>query len=474
MKLFPATALAAALAGLLALGSPEAGSSQAAGAPRPEPKRLTLEGALASGLARDPGVLAASLDARAAEARAADARLRMLPSLTLSTGYTKLSAEPSPSPSATGNPVVDGVVNALMAEFAGAPSDSKDLRLDLQYPVFAGFRIKEAAAIAKYQALGKAQAAELSRRALAFEIKRAYWESSRARANADALKQALDLESVIRDETTNLAAQGMASEADRLSEDARFEQATLALDDAAAGRELALLALASLVGDQGADTRGETAYVLATEPGSVAPPAALAGLDPADGDALVAFALARRSETRAASIAVSALEAAKGAAEAELYPSLAITGSVSYADPDPRLFPAVDKFNLSWSVGARLRYDLGGVPGALERGKAAEADLAKARADLARARNGIALDARRSGLALRKSRDSLELTKALVAQAEEGARVAQRKFDLGMAKRSELLQAQVALVRARLMVTSKTLDVEIALADLSRALGLDE
>jgi outer membrane protein len=459
----PAMLPAMAMAALL-LGSPAAAEGG---------RSLTIGEAVAAGLASDPGLLAAAMDARASLARAADARYRALPSLAVSAGYTKLSAEPSPAASSTGNPMVDGVVDALMEEFSGAPGDSKDLRLDLQLPVFAGFRLREAAEIARLQSLGKDAAEELARRALTFDIRRAYWEATRATAAVEALAKSLELETVKRDETAQLSAQGMASEADRLDEEARFDQAALALDDARSGKELAFLVLAALTGGGDIGRGAVPEYSLASLPGTSAPPPELAGAAGLDEAALVERALANRPETRGAIIGLGASEAAAKAARAELYPAVSLSGSLSYADPDPRLFPAQDKFNLTWSLGARLRYDLGGIPGALERGKAAEADLAKARADLARSRNAIALDVRRCALALRRSRDSLELTKGMVAQAEEGKRVADQKYENGLARRSEVLQAEMALIRSKLAVTGKLVDLELAQADLVRAAALE-
>ena len=442
------------------------------------PKALSVEEAVASGLAAAPSLLSATLDARAAKFREADARYRMLPSLAVSAGYTQLSVEPLPSLSGVPLPSSveqylyenSGLVDSLLQELS-APTSEKDLRVDLQYPVFAGFRLREAAEIAKYQALGKAAAAELARRALAFEIRRAYWEAVRARSNVDALRKALDLESVMKDEIAGLSAQGMASEADKLGQDARFDQATLALDEALAGKDLASLVLASLVGDTDSRSVVAVEYSLVSVPGASPPPGGLSDSDLVDAGlrALVEKALANRPETRAASMVLSAAAASRTAAKGELYPSLSVVGSISYADPDPRIFPAVDVFNLSWSIGARLRYDIGAVPGAIERGKAAEADLEKARADLERQRDAIALDLRKCALALRRARDSLMLTRSMVGQAEETRRVAEAKFENGLAKRSEVLQSEMALLRSNIAVENRLIDVEIAEADLLRA-----
>jgi outer membrane protein TolC len=482
MSRTPGARTPCAIALAVLLGATGGAAAQSTPAASPAPKALTVDQAVASGLAADPGVSSAALDARAAKYREADARLRILPSLALSAGYTQLSVEPLPSLSGVTLPSsVDqylyensGLVDSLLQELA-APTSEKDVRVDLQYPIFAGFRVHEAAEMAKYQALGKAAAAELARHALAFEIRRAYWEAVRAQSNAEALRKALELESVMKEEVAGLSSQGMASDADRLGEDARFDQATLALDDALAGQDLAFLMLASLVGD--ADSRSSSAveYSLVSVPGASPPPSGLSGSGLGDAGlaALVEKALANRPETRAAAMALDAAAAAGIVAKADLYPSLSIVGSISYADPDPRIFPVEDIFNLSWSIGARIRYDIGAVPGALERGKAAAADLEKARADFERQRNAIALDLRRCALALKRARNSLELTRAMVGQAEEARRVAEAKFENGLAKRSEVLQSEMALLRANVAVENKLIDVEIAQADILRAGALE-
>ncbi len=438
----------------------------------PGPKPLSIDDAVAKGLASDPGIRSGNFDLISAQARALDATFRMIPSVAVSSGYTQLSAEPVPAslPTNTADKTTDltnGIINALLGEFTGAPSNSRDVRVDLQYPVFAGFRLKEAADIAKLGVGGKTAGLELAKRAMAFEIRRAYWEATRATANVKTLAKALELEGVLREEMKSMADQGMVTNADLLGEQARYDGATLALDDAKSAQQMAFMGLASLVGDADATTAPDPlGYLLLTKPGSEP------WSDPgSDVTALVSAALASRPETKLASIGLDVGKHAKAAANGDLMPTVLLTGNVAYGDPDPRAFPPADKFNLTWSAGVRVRYDLGTLPGALVREKAAQADIDKAQADLERARNSIALDVRRSLLSLSRTRNSLDLTKGMVAQAQENLRVTQAKFDNGVAKRSDLLEAQIALVRANFAVENKGIDLEIAEADLDRALA---
>ena len=466
-RALPPRALGAALgAALILIASGGLLAAQDSGA-----RRLTIDEAVASGLANDPGIRSGSWDQISALARAQDATFRMLPSLSASAGYTQLSTEPTPeiSPAlATAYPIIP----PLLKLFSGSPSFSQDQRLDLQYPVFAGFRLREAAAIARLQSLGKGEALELAKRALTFEIKRAYWESIRAAGNVESLGTSLELEEVVRSETTDLVDQGMATVADQITEDYKFDQTTLSLDEARSMQAMALLGLSSLIGDQDSSkTVGPGGYDLVSKPGQDSLPQLAA--QALDEKALLEAALANRPETRLSSVALNASLHAGIAAKGELLPSVVLSGSLVYSDPDPRSFPPANAYSLTWTAGIRVRYDIGAVPGAIERGRAAAADVEKARADLARQRNTIALDLRRSVLALKRARNSLELTKGMVKQSEENLRVTQAKYDNGVAKRSELLQSQIALLRANFAVENKRIDIEIAQADLARAAALE-
>ena len=445
------------------------------------PKPLSLDDAIVEGLARDPGIRSGSYDAISARAKALDAMFRMAPSVAVSAGGM---ANSSGSFASLG-PIMGDLAgeDAYLEHVSGTssqlakmatdlgnftkPSNSLDYRVDFQYPIFAGMRLLQAAEIAKLGALGKETGLELAKRAMTFEIERAYWEASRATASVATLAKALELEGVLRDEMKSMFAQGMVTNADLLGEQARYDGATLALDEAKSGQAMAFMGLASLVGDESAISASDPAgYLLLTKPGS------RSWSDPgSDATALVGQALAARPETRLAGIGLEVGKHAKAAANGDLMPTVILMGSYSNADPDIASGRVTDAWADSWNIGIRVRYDLGTLPGALVREKAAAADLEKARADLDRSRNAVAFDVRKCLLSLSRTRNSLELTKGMVAQAEENLRVTQARFDNGIAKRSDLLQAQIALLRANFAVENKGIDLEIAEADLDRALA---
>src|SRR5512137_2694631 len=118
---------------------------------------LTPEDVVNAALAGDARVESATWDWLAAQAKAKEAELRKLPSVSLSAGYTRLSDVKSTITLGAFPPMV---INSLDNSFS--------LGVNLQYPVFAGFRLSESARLAGLQAQSKAIAAEMIKRSVAF------------------------------------------------------------------------------------------------------------------------------------------------------------------------------------------------------------------------------------------------------------------------------------------------------------------
>jgi outer membrane protein len=160
-------------------------------------------------------------------------------------------------------------------------------------------------------------------------------------------------------------------------------------------------------------------------------------------------------------------------AAAGLYPTLAVVGDYTYANPNQRIFPPSAVFTGTWELGVQLSFDVGGLPSTLAQMSSADQDTRKARLQAEKQRTSIILDVQTCLLALDRARSDLELTLGAVPQAQENLRVVQQKFANGVAKRSEVLEAELGLARARFSVESKQVDVRIAEADLARAEALD-
>jgi outer membrane protein TolC len=438
---------------------------------------LSIAEAVDTALAKNPGVESASWDRLAASARADAAAFRLYPSLSLSAGYQRLSAVPATSVDFP-NPFPPP--GTIPLQLPASLNNVFSFGVSLQYPVFAGFRLREALAVARLTADGKLASLETVKRSLVFEVRRSYWEALRAGNNVMLLQQNLDLATANYRLAGEQVASGAATRADLLAAGARRNQAELDLGDAVAMQKRAYLALASQLGADVAE------LAVSPDPSSTQVPLTLSSrpeeplysgiAGPLDEPALIAMALAQRPETRGSAIAAQAAEHGAKLAAAALYPTVAITGNYAYADPNPRVAFQTDPwaFTGTWSLGLQMSYDLGGVAANLKEHTASRLGVSKSRADASNLKSTIVLDVRSCVLTLSRARTDLELIRDMVAQAQENDRVAAQRYEAGTLNEVGRLAADLALLQAQFAVTNKQIDVQIAAADLLRATAMED
>jgi outer membrane protein TolC len=431
---------------------------------------LSVDDAVKIALEKDPGVESANWDWLAAQAKADAAGLRMFPSLSLSASYQRLSDLPATSISLGGAPI--SLPPSLTNVFS--------FGVNLQYPIFAGFRIRETAAIAQLQTQNKLLAREMIKRSLIFEVRRAYWEALRAASNVNTLQKNLELTKLSSKLISDQVAVGTATQTELLTVNMRAQQAEIDLGDAVSLQKNAYLKLATLIG-KNASNIGLAAdsnavmelFTLSTAPGE-AVPKELSGT--IDEKKLITRALDRRPETRLAACAVQTADHSARLAEAGLYPTVTITGNYTLADPNPRVAFQTDPalFTGTWALGIQLSYDLGGLPANLQESLAGNRSVTKSQRDALKQQNTVILDVQSCIISLLSARHDLELIKAMVKQAEENLRVMQRRFQAGSVTNVDVLGAQLALLKANFIVTNKEIDVAIASADLVRAIAMED
>lgn len=439
---------------------------------------LSIEDAVAMALEKDPSVKSSSWDWLSASAKAEAAGWRMLPSLSFAAGYQKLSDLPPASleianPFAPAGPPLD-------FSFPPSLTNLYSFSLNMQYPVFAGFRIREAAALAQLQAQGKRMTLEMVKRSLVFEVRRAYWEAVRATNNVQTLQKNLELMKVNSELAARQVSQGIATRADQLAADTRYIQADLDLGDAVSLQKRSYLVLASLVGTA-ADTLtlsadpmdGELPFTLATHPEDRVPPVVGETLDE---NALISAAMERRPETRSSAISLQLAQHNVSLAQAGLYPTLTLTGNYTLADPNSRVPFQSDPaaFTGTWSLGVQLSYDISGIPAGLAESDAQSQAVRKAESDAQKQANTVVLDVKTCILNLQRARRDLALIRGMIEQSRENVRVTQQRLEAGTANTLDVLTAQFNLLRAGFSVTNKEIDAQIASADLARAISLDE
>jgi outer membrane protein len=403
---------------------------------------LSLDQAIATALARNPGYRAAiaSVRVRADDVRAA--RGDRGPTLTVSDAYT--SSDP---------------VAQLSTPFGPLPFGPNATNLPLVTARYTLFDDGAGAARAGRADAGYAAAAASEREArgaLIAGVTQAYVDDLAAAAASEAADAAVAGGQRSYEDTQARFAAGTVPRFDVL--EARTELADLRVR-AIDARGLVTIAherLATLLGLP-ATTHVVTSDKLETK---AAVPAV---------DALVASAIAQRGELQAARAALDAAEASIREAKAENAPSVGI--AVSDGNVQPAVQPGYTNQFVIALQGVWRLYD-GGATAA--RIAAARDAYAQAQAEYDRLRAQAELDVREGFVRLQTAAERVEAARDLAASAAEDERLAEIRYRGQVGTQLELRDAQARNASARQQLIRAQADLRIADAHLRFVAGIDD
>ena len=419
-------------------------------------KPLSLDEALAAGLESSPGLHASQLKLEAATAKSREIAAGRLPSFKFGGGYTRLSEVPNFQVTLpfSPNPIV--VSQSYFNNF--------NLRLGVQQPLFTGFRLKAGEGSARMLAAAAGQDLEKDSAELTFAVKNAYWGLARAR----------DFEKVIDENLRQVAehlkdvraffGQGLLTKNEVLRAELELSNAEIMKIDARDAAEVALTALVSLIG-----LPLDTDVDLTT---SVESQASRIQADAGDGEGSpVERALANRPEIKSAEFTIKASELGVKAARAGFFPQVFLSGNYYYLRPNPRILPSLDRFKATWDVGVSVSFDVWNWGQTKRQVEQAEALLGQAREVRKALEDQAVLEVTQSRLSLVRAGEKVRVAGQAVGQAEENLRVTRERFKQGVALSSDVLDAEVALLQAKLGRTQATIDQVLAQASLEKARG---
>ncbi len=415
------------------------------------PIRLTLEEAIARGLEANPRL--EELQARQDAARAIEGQRvgAQQPQIAAIASYTRTNhVEEFSVPNASGG---------LRVIYPDIPDQLRS-RIDLQWPIYTGGRLRALAraAGAEFEAAG--QDREAARADLKLEITRAFLAVVTARASVDVVQQALERTGAHLTDMRNQLGVGLVPPSDVLTIEAQHARQRMLSIEAENILETTRAEFKRLVGiDQ--DMPVELVHEVAVRRPGLVPQ------DPASASE----ARDLRPERKSLLFRITAAEDRVAAASAGTLPVLSAIGGYDMARPNPRIFPIQGKWKPSWDIGVNVRWSL--FDGGRVRAETAEA-AANRRAIEARLRDFDALievEIRQRTADLESARASIEAAEAGVRAATEARRVLADRFSAGVATNTDVLTAQTSLLQAELDLTRARANSELAAARLQRALG---
>jgi len=418
----------------------------------PETLHVSLAQAIARAREASPRLAQLASLQSAADAALRGARAQRLPQLDLSASYTRNSNVPELSLVSPGPPPTRQTV------FPNIP-DNYRTRAGVSLPLYTGGRVEGgiAAASAQQEAAAKDRAAGESD--LVLETSQSYWGLVNARQSARVLTESVASYDAHLKDARNRFDLGMAARNELLAVQVERDRAELSRLRAQSGADIALADLQRLLNlPPSTQVEPEEPLELALAPDE-------------DVEALVASALAGRSETAALKARIAAADASARAAGAGLLPQANLTAGYDYARPNSRILPLVDEWKSTWSVGVSVSltaFDGGRTRAAAAQARA-QAEAARHQLDDAERRIRLEVTSRR--LELVTARATLGVAERNLEAAREGHRVEQDRYQEGVGSSSDLLDAETRLLEAGLDRTVAVTGVHLARAGLDRAAG---
>lgn len=288
-----------------------------------------------------------------------------------------------------------------------------------------------------------------------------FYTSILAREQLKVLEQAYETDSVNLDNVEAMFSQGMVSQFEVLR--ARTEKANLLpqILRAESNVKLSEKRLKSFL-----DMDLSTPVTLVPPEDEIAPG------DIPSLERLVNTALVSRPEVVQAEQLEDITDKAITVARADYFPKLeAVSNYQKQAQSDE--FTLDENATTAWNAGVRLTVPLfqgGEVRGAV---KKAKADHRQAELAHEAIRDDVRLEVEDAYDRLIQARKSLEVQAETIAQAEEGLRIANLRYESGEGTLLEVLSAQTALTDARTARATALYDFRTALAGLAKATTID-
>jgi len=411
---------------------------------------LTLDDCLRLGMEYNPALHGSSMKIDGAEAQLREVNAARLPALALSAGFARLSDI---------DPFIFTIPGATepFTFFPNIPNNYSG-KLTLTQPLFTGWQLEKTAAAMKQNLRASQLDHEAAARELRYAITDAFWNVVKANEYRTIVDEDVKRQEVHLKDVQSLFEQGLVSHNDVLRVEVQHSNALLQQISAHNALKLAKANLENTIGVQLTDD------IDMTTPGeSVGPLAEL--------PALQQMALANRPEVQAMYHRVQMGKALVGAAKSGWLPQMALVADYAYLRPNQRIQPIKDEAKATWDVGVYLSYNLWDWNTTGHKTRRARAELAQIKDAEKQIADGITLQVTHDFLALQEVVRRIEVSRISLQQADEGYRITHDLYQQGMAKTSDLLDASVLQMQAKINHSQALIDYQTAKARLEATVG---
>ncbi len=419
-----------------------------------EKRTLTLEDAIQTGLEKSPIVAISEMSVQAAEAREREATTALLPSLRFAGSYARLSDVPE---FAVDLPIQNLTPNGI--EIFPNIVDHYSARVSLHQPLFTGFRLQGNRDAARYNAEAERYGHIADKNELVYAITKAYWTAYRAKESERVVSASVDQLSEHLKNVENYYQEGMVTRNEVLKVQVRLSNTRVRLIETRSTLRVAFIQLNNLIG-----LPLTTETELTSEPKYGLPEAL-------DLDDYVSTAVTDNPEIRELDSRKQMSESTVRVARSGWYPQVYLTGSYYYQRPHQRYLPLRDEFNDSWDIGVTVSFDILNWGAIAHRTSQARAQLHQTEYAFEKRRDDITVEVTQHYLNVTSAREQVDAARFAMEQAEENFRITEDMFREEMVVNADVLDADVALLQARMAYIEALVKYEVAEAGLRKVIG---
>jgi outer membrane protein len=408
-------------------------------------KSITLKEAIELGVTNSKSLK--SNNAKIAEATAAikEAEERKLPDASISGSYLYLPVKPT--------------IDLKTSENGGAggPKVSQAIygTANVSLPLYAGGKIKYGIEAAKYLAEAAKLDAANDKEAVLLNIINAYSNLYKAHAAVSLVKENLSQSNQRVKDFRSLEANGLLARNELLKAEVQSSNVELTLLDAESNYKLACVNMNLMLG-----LPEQT--VLIPNVSSLQQPTALKSIDEYEQTALQ-----NRPDLAALGFRKKAADVGIKTVKSDQYPSIALTGGYVAADI-PKFFSVYNAVN----IGVGIKYNISSLwknKSKIEQANARAQQLSIGQEIL---NDNIRMQINQAYQGYLVNEKKIEVYKKAVEQANENYRITKNKYDNALSTTTELLDADVAQLVAKLNVANAQEDAVVAYNKLLQTAGL--
>lgn len=411
-------------------------------------KELTLDESLRIGLQNSRQIKISESVLRSSDEKITEYSSQMLPKLSLSAGYTYMNLN---DPTEIGfGPFPMTVKN---------PFTLYGMQLSIQQPIFTGFQLSSLKSSAEniYEAMSSDHQKNINNKA--FEIYSAYWNLFKTQKQVELIEERMtSLDEDLR-RTKDFVDNGLATMNDYLRIELQVSNTRLQLIDAKNAREISRAAFNQSIGFPLNDSTKIDSDLVFHQP------------DYPEYEELIMEAENNRQELKSMEFKILAGEDKISAANSNWWPKLYASGNFLLYNVNAETFSMENERLQAWFAGLSLSWDLWNWGNTSSKSAQAEEEVLQNRESLELLKEQIEIEVYNAYLALNSNAEKIKVSQLAVLSAEENFRIVNEKYEHQLATANDLIDAEVALLNSRSMLTISQADFELVKVRLNLAIG---